>query len=387
LTVALAGCSREDEPRRIQAPPEKTAEMPPGHGKMSMPPGHGKMSMPPGQGKMSMPPLTPEGPTLVYDTPEGWTEGQTGGMRKAAFVVQDGERKVDITAIDLLIGPESGGAGALLPNVNRWRGQIKLQETTQAELDKTARRIKVADIEGSYVELLGPEEAKPRQAILAVVAVREGKAWFFKLFGDAELALREKTRFEEFVKSVRFEKPDAEDKPNTDKPAAGKPDTAKPAPAKPPEAAGAAPLEYETPKGWTPGDAQGADKAVFEIEDGDRNVEVKAMLLPTRVEPLLPNVNRWRKQVQLDEIKQADLDKSLQPIKVGGVEGQYIELVGPESAKPRRAMLVVLAVREGQSWMFRMKGGADLVLREKERFQGFVKSVKFSTADKGKNGD
>jgi hypothetical protein len=36
------------------------------------------------------------------------------------------------------------------------------------------------------------------------VAIREGKAWFFKLKGDAELAEQEKGRFEAFLGSVTF---------------------------------------------------------------------------------------------------------------------------------------------------------------------------------------
>jgi hypothetical protein len=48
---------------------------------------------------------------------------------------------------------------------------------------------------------------------------------------------------------------------------------------------------------------------------------------------------------------------------------------------------VVLAIHDEKSWMFRLKGDADLALREKERFQSFVKSVKLSKPDKGKNGD
>jgi hypothetical protein len=125
--------------------------------------------------------------------------GTVGGMRKAAFVVQDGERKVEITAIDL-----AARAGALLPNVNLWRKQIQLDEITAGELDTEIRPIQVAGVGGHYVELLGPKQVDSPQAILGVVVNREDRAWFFKLCGDAELALREKDRFRNFVKSVRF---------------------------------------------------------------------------------------------------------------------------------------------------------------------------------------
>ena len=60
-----------------------------------------------------------ESSLLTFSIPEGWRAGKRSMMRKAAFVVGDGESTAEITVIDL-----SRGAGELLPNVNRWRGQV-----------------------------------------------------------------------------------------------------------------------------------------------------------------------------------------------------------------------------------------------------------------------
>ncbi len=138
---------------------------------------------------------------LTYETPEGWLPGKAGGMRKAAFRVRRNRQQVDITVIDL-----AAAAGKLLPNIKRWRRQIQMEESvTQEKLDREIKQIKVGPVTGHYIELVGPEDAESRKSILAVIAIHEGKAWFFKLMGDAELAEREKKRFEAFVQSVRFE--------------------------------------------------------------------------------------------------------------------------------------------------------------------------------------
>lgn len=350
LACALVGCAPQDEPRRYKVPKAELAE--------SGPAPDTRPDMRP-----MMPAVAPpasDGPRLTCATPKGWTSGSADGMRKAAFVVQDGERKVEITAIDL-----AAGAGALLPNVNRWRGQVKLGEITQDELNKAIRPILVAGVEGQYVELVGPEGADSRQAILGVVAIREEKAWFFKLWGDADLALREKTRFEEFVESVQFVTPNKAGSPSVATAAVG----------------GNSPLEYDAPKGWTPDEAGGMRRAVFHVTEGDRKVEITVIELPGSVEGLLPNVNRWRRQVQLGEIEQAELDKTVTRIQVVGVEGHYVELLGPADAQRRLAALRVVATRDGRTWLFSMTGDAELALREKERFQGFVRSARFSTAD------
>jgi hypothetical protein len=152
------------------------------------------------------PPLRAEAPAsppqqaaLEFKTPTGWESLPAGGMRKAAFLVQNGDEKAEMTVIDL-----EAAAGALLPNINRWRGQLQLSPTTQADLDRDLKKISVGGVDGQYIELLGPKDAQPAKAMLGVVAVAGGKAWFFKFLGDAPLVLREKQHFEEFVRSVKF---------------------------------------------------------------------------------------------------------------------------------------------------------------------------------------
>ncbi len=136
---------------------------------------------------------------LTYATPDGWTPTNAGGLRRAAFQVSEGERKVEITVISL---PQSGGER--LANVNRWRNQIKLGDITAEQLAEDLRKIPVAEADGDYVELMGPAEQQPREAILAVLSDVAGSTWFFKLKGDADLAMRERERFQAFAQSVKF---------------------------------------------------------------------------------------------------------------------------------------------------------------------------------------
>ena len=133
-----------------------------------------------------------ESSLFSYDTPAGWKTGKQSTMRLAAFVVSNGKDKVETTVFRF---PPSG----TLANVNRWRGQIGLEPTTQAQLDADSQTIKVDETEGHYVKLVGEN-----QTILAVIINRAGKAWFFKLQGNSKLADSEQKRFESFVKSVKF---------------------------------------------------------------------------------------------------------------------------------------------------------------------------------------
>jgi hypothetical protein len=137
--------------------------------------------------------------TITYTTPDGWSATEASGMRRAAFEVIDGKQKVEITVITL---PQSGGER--LANVNRWRNQIQMKDTTAQQLAKDLKKIPMASATGDFVELVGPAEATSRQAILAVLTDVEGSTWFFKLMGEADLAVRERERFLAFVQSVKF---------------------------------------------------------------------------------------------------------------------------------------------------------------------------------------
>lgn len=130
------------------------------------------------------------------EIPEGWTAAQAGQFQIAVYEVRDGDRQVGISV--------SSAGGDLAANVNRWRQQVQLAPLDAADLKKEMHKIKVDSHDGAYVEAIGPATAKDRETILGVIVEAQGKQWFFKLKGDAELAAREKPRFEKFVQSIRF---------------------------------------------------------------------------------------------------------------------------------------------------------------------------------------
>jgi hypothetical protein len=139
---------------------------------------------------------------LSFKAPPTWTPGELessrGGFsvrRDAVFEVKDGDRRVEITVTKL-----PAAAGATLPNVNRWRGQIGLDAISAEQFGQEKKQLDVTGIPADYVQFSGSE-----QSILGVIAERDGLAWFIKLQGDKELAAREQQNFEDFVRSIRFQ--------------------------------------------------------------------------------------------------------------------------------------------------------------------------------------
>ena len=130
---------------------------------------------------------------------DGWQASTLSQLRKAAYIVQDGDQQVEITII-----PLSAQAGSLLPNINRWRGQVGLAEVDQQQMESDLEKVTVGDVEGVYVRLQAPAGAEKQQTILGVIAVRGARSWFVKLNGDTLLADRETENFKQFVSSIQF---------------------------------------------------------------------------------------------------------------------------------------------------------------------------------------
>jgi hypothetical protein len=137
----------------------------------------------------------PSAAGFTAETPSGWSTGKVGGMRKAAFTVEDGDHRGEVTVIDL-----SRDAGDRLANVNRWRGQVGLEPTDAEGLNSLLERIDVGDAPGDFVELAGPKG----ETILGAIVDRGDKTWFFKLQGPTPLATAQKAAFQAYVRSVRW---------------------------------------------------------------------------------------------------------------------------------------------------------------------------------------
>ncbi|MBM81336.1 MAG: hypothetical protein CMJ78_12195 [Planctomycetaceae bacterium] len=168
------------------------ARLPPGHPE----PGTTVGPKPVGPPEAEAPTSLPKNLPFELEIPQGWKLAAGNQFSKAAFSVSAGGETASITISDL-----PGSAGALAPNINRWRGQVSLPAAGDAEMQKLIKPIQLDDTAGSYVVLEGSQKS-----ILGVIAVRGGITWVVKLMGGSKLAADEKKNFEAFVASLKFKK-------------------------------------------------------------------------------------------------------------------------------------------------------------------------------------
>lgn len=147
----------------------------------------------PAQSMADMPVQTAPAP-FQYDLPSGWEVGQGNSVRIASFKAtgEGGDVDVSVTRFP--------GGGDLLPNVNRWRGQVKLPEIGESELSEALSPVDVGGVASQLGEFIGSEES------IIVAAVPDGDSqWFFKGQGPVAAVAREREKFLAFLQSVRFE--------------------------------------------------------------------------------------------------------------------------------------------------------------------------------------
>ena len=89
-------------------------------------------------------------PKLTYTVPSGWTEKAPSQMRVASFGASDNGKSVDISVV-----PLAGMGGGDFANVNRWRGQVGLPNTTDGEISQSAEKVTIAGTAANMYDLNG----------------------------------------------------------------------------------------------------------------------------------------------------------------------------------------------------------------------------------------
>lgn len=131
-----------------------------------------------------------------WQVPAGWKAAGQKPMRLASFdIAGDGG-----AVADLSISAFPAAAGGLLPNVNRWRGQIGLEAVDEAGLAKESKTVKLAGGSAATVVDLGGGQER----ILGAIVPAGGRTWFFKLKGPDALVAKERGNFMKFLESVKL---------------------------------------------------------------------------------------------------------------------------------------------------------------------------------------
>jgi hypothetical protein len=368
LAGAMSGCGR-NEVRVYSIPKEagQAAPMVAGQGG-ALPAGHPEV----GGGE----------PKLQWKLPAGWEQAAAGEMRAASFRVKGEGKQADVGIV-----PLPGLAGGDLENVNRWRGQVGQGPITEAELQKAAQPVEISGQTAQLYEQAGQSAGSGEATrILAAILRREGTAWFFKMTGDDLLVAAQKPAFVEFLKSVTFGPGEAQvalgdaGQLPASHPPINVPGMAAPAARAGPAAASeSGKPTWQVPARWQEGAAGQFLVAKYVVTGADNaQASVNISMSAGDGGGVGANVNRWRAQLGLAALSEAELPKQLESFEVSGGKGTLVEMTGTDARSGQKAKLVAAIVPQaGQTWFYKLMGGEALVEREKGTFTKFVQTAKY----------
>lgn len=325
LPALLTGCDR-GEVRVYTAPKDRPAPVLPGAT---------------GTGGLAARPR----PEVTWTLPEGWKETAPGRLSVAAFTVGGAggkEAQVTITPLPSLAGREAD-------IVNMWREQVGLKAVSPEDALKQLAAVEVAGEAGKMFELSNrPEGSTGTVAVVTAFVHRSDASWFYRFSGDAEVVTGQKAAFEGFLKSVRLKEVAAAAE-------AG------------PEVGG---FKWQVPAGWKALAAGQMQVAKFAVpERGPAKAEVSVSIFPSDTGGMLGNVNRWRRQIGLGDITQAELPTVAVPLDPK-LSGAMLVDVTNETKR-----LVGAIVPRGGRWFFyKLMGDAAAVGPERDAFAAFAKS-------------
>jgi len=137
-------------------------------------------------------------------------------------------------------------------------------------------------------------------------------------------------------------------------------------------------LEYVLPSGWEKKALSPMRVASFGISQDGKQADVSVIPLAGMAGTDPSNVNRWRGQVGLGSMAEADVSKFAEKVSVGAEPADLYDLAGtaPGNGKAQRILGVILH-GDDTAWFFKMTGDAGLVEQQKSAFIAFLKSVTF----------
>ena len=131
--------------------------------------------------------------------------------------------------------------------------------------------------------------------------------------------------------------------------------------------------EWTIPEGWREQPAGPMRRATFAIGGpGDGSAEVAVTAFPGDLGGLLANVNRWRRQLGLGPVGEAQLGSITDTETVAGRDHTLVRVDGNGEA-----MRVVILRHAGDSWFFKLTGDAPTVAAQEANLRAFARSVRF----------
>ena len=107
-------------------------------------------------------------------------------------------------------------------------------------------------------------------------------------------------------------------------------------------------------------------------EHGDADCSI--FVFPAATNPLLANINRWRGQIGLPNLSEAQLPAETSVLENSGLSFTVVDMLGQQGGNPTRVLGAIL-YRGDEAWFFKLGGPDATVAAEKSAFLDFLRTV------------
>jgi hypothetical protein len=140
-------------------------------------------------------------------------------------------------------------------------------------------------------------------------------------------------------------------------------------------------ISWKAPSGWLEQAPSSMRVGSFLIKgDKGQTADMSVVPLSGLAGGDLANINRWRGQINLGPISEADLTAQSETITLAGRQMLYVNFVSGEpliNHQFKKRLMATIYHRGERTWFFKMMGEDATVLSAKPAFQQFLKSLKF----------
>jgi hypothetical protein len=92
---------------------------------------------------------------------------------------------------------------------------------------------------------------------------------------------------------------------------------------------------------------------------------------------VLANINRWRRQLNLDPVEQATLWQVVRSLAVPGRNGVLVDMSGQNTNGQPTRILGAILPQQDQIWFYKMMGDPATVQQQTNAFVQFVQTAKY----------
>lgn len=133
-------------------------------------------------------------------------------------------------------------------------------------------------------------------------------------------------------------------------------------------------LAWTAPASWSAKPAGSMRKGSYAVKGESAEADMAITAFPGDVGGDLANLNRWRGQIGLPAVDQAEFNRSTRHLDRNGLHMTVVDIVGAGANAQR--ILGAMVPHQGATWFFKLSGPDALVAREREAFLALLDTVK-----------